>query len=52
MKVIKAICIGMFAALLIWLFVSWMDIVTDNCHPNPTHSRYNAFVLMTTSVDD
>jgi hypothetical protein len=29
-----------------WLTASWMDIASDNCSDNPTHSAYNAFVVM------
>lgn len=30
-----------------WLLFSWADVVADNSDPNPHHSEYNAFVLMT-----
>lgn len=29
------------------VFLSWLDIVWDNCEPNPHNSPYNIFVLMT-----
>lgn len=32
---------------VVWLFASWADIVWDNCSPNPVHSEYNAFVMLT-----
>ena len=32
---------------MLWLAVSWVDIVADNCQPNPVHSQYNAFVILT-----
>ena len=47
MKVLKYIGGGLMAVLLIWMLVSWADIVADNCEPNPQHSEYNMFVLMT-----
>ncbi len=31
----------------IWFVWSWADIVADNCSPNPVHSEYNLFVMMT-----
>ena len=31
---------------LLWFTASWIDIVADNCEPNPVHSEYNLFVLM------
>lgn len=30
-----------------WAFASWCDVVADNCDPNPVHSEYNLFVMMT-----
>ena len=33
--------------MVIWLVVSWVDIIADNDKPNPSHSKYNAFVLLT-----
>ena len=32
---------------MLWLAVSWVDIVADNCQPFPDHSQYNAFVVLT-----
>lgn len=31
----------------IWFVASWADIIADNCAPNPVHSEYNLFVMMT-----
>lgn len=47
MRIIKRIGGGICAALLLWAVLSWADIVADNCEPNPQHSEYNMFVLMT-----
>ena len=47
MKVLKYIGGGLCAVLLLWILMSWVDIVADNCKPNPQHSEYNMFVLMT-----
>lgn len=47
MRIIKWIGGGICAALLLWAVLSWADIVADNCEPNPQHSEYNMFVLMT-----
>ena len=46
-KIVKVILLSICAAFLIWLFLSWMDIIADNNDPNPHHSKYNAFVVMT-----
>lgn len=43
-KVLLGVC---YAVVIAWLIASWVDIVADNCEPNPQHSKYNAFVLMT-----
>ena len=37
---------------LLWLAISWVDIVADNCEPHPTHAPWNAFVLMTEAMQD
>lgn len=47
MRLISRIGCGLCAAALLWAFISWCDIVADNCKPNPQHSEYNLFVLMT-----
>ena len=47
MKALKYIGCGLCAAFLLWAVLSWADIVADNCEPNPQHSEYNLFVLMT-----
>ena len=47
MRLIGRIGCGLCAALLFWAIISWGDIVADNCEPNPQHSEYNLFVLMT-----
>lgn len=47
MRLIGRIGCGLCAAFLLWAVLSWADIVVDNCEPNPQHSEYNLFVLMT-----
>lgn len=47
MRIISRIGCGLCAALLLWAVLSWADIVADNYEPNPQHSEYNLFVLMT-----
>lgn len=46
-KAFKAIGCGLCIVFMAWLLLSWVDIVADNSMPNPHHSEYNAFVLMT-----
>ena len=31
---------------ILWIVVSWVDIIADNAMPNPVHSKYNAFVML------
>lgn len=33
--------------LLAWMGISWIDVIIDNCHPNPSHFKFNFFVLLT-----
>ena len=46
MKVLKHIGGGLYAVLLLWIALSWADIVADNNYPNPQHSEYNFFTVM------
>lgn len=39
---------GIFA---LWLFVSWVEIASNNLEPNPTYSSWNAWVLITEGVE-
>ena len=34
-------------ALIIWIGVSFVDIVSDNNNPNPNHHEYNFFSVIT-----
>ena len=47
MKTIATIIYTISVLLCIWFATSWIDIVSDNCNPNPVHSEYNMFVMMT-----
>ena len=38
--------------IMLWAFFSWVDVVSDNCSPNPQHSDLNLFVLMTESAKE
>jgi predicted membrane protein len=31
---------------MIWLFVSWAEVVSKNLKPNPVYTKWNAFVLI------
>ena len=46
-KILSGIVCVWFVVLMLWLGLSWMDIVADNCTPNPVHHPYNAFVVLT-----
>ena len=47
MKTIATIICTIGILFSIWACASWFDIVADNCDPNPVHSEYNLFVMMT-----
>ena len=34
------------AAFILWLLLSWFDVITDNMSNHPQHSEYNAFVIL------
>ena len=43
--IVNALCV--FSVIFfLWLGASWVDVIADNCDPNPTHSEYNAFVIL------
>lgn len=45
MKFIKWIYLTLCILFLVWIFVSWIYIVSDNMSANPVHSAYNFFIL-------
>jgi hypothetical protein len=52
MKIIGKVITGICVLFLLWAFFSWVDVVSDNCSPNPQHSDLNLFVLMTESAKE
>ena len=51
-NIIGWIFTGISTLLLLWFFFSWVDVVSDNCSPNPQHSDMNLFVMMTESTKE
>lgn len=45
-KVIIIIGWVIMIAFMAWIGVSFIDIITDNCAPNPVHSNYNFFIKL------
>lgn len=45
-KIFKNLLLGLCVVFIAWAIVSWVDIVADNCQPNPVHNPYNLFVLL------
>lgn len=45
-KIFKNLLLGLCMVFIAWAIVSWVDIVADNCKPNPVHNPYNLFVLL------
>lgn len=46
--IITCIC----CAFLLWVGVSWVDVIADNNAPDPTHSNYNFFVVLTNTWEE
>jgi hypothetical protein len=46
-KIIETVALVISIAFILWLFVSWAEVVSKNLKPNPTYNEWNAFVLMT-----
>lgn len=47
MKIIKTVVLVIGITLILWLFVSWAEVVSQNLKPNPVYHKWNAFVLIT-----
>lgn len=45
-KLIVNIPALIFAVLVAWVVLSWVDVVADNNTARPVHNKYNAFVLL------
>ena len=45
-KIVETIVLAISIAFILWLFVSWAEIVSKNLKPNPTYSEWNTFVLI------
>ncbi len=51
-KIIKVAAMLVSVGFIAWFILSWVDIVADNCEPNPHHSKYNMFVMMFSDKED
>lgn len=51
-KIIKVAAMLVSMGFIAWFVLSWIDIVADNCEPNPHHSKYNMFVVMLSDKDN
>lgn len=51
-KIIKVAAMLVSVGFIAWFVLSWVDIVADNCKPNPHHSKYNMFVVMFSDKDN
>lgn len=45
MKIIKGVLVALCVLFILWVGVSWADIVEDNSSPNPQHDDWNFFVV-------
>lgn len=46
MKVLKVSYYTIMFLLFAWFVASYIDIIADNCLPNPVHHPLNMFILM------
>lgn len=46
LKVLKCTYVVLFVMLFMWFCLSYVDIITDNCMPNPIHHPWNMFLLL------
>ena len=49
--IVNILCV-LSVIFMLWLGVSWIDIIADNRQPNPVHSKYNAFVIFCDVLND
>ena len=49
-KVLDGIWYTFSICLILWIVLSWFDVIADNHTMNPQHSQYNMFVLMTKDI--
>ena len=47
MKKIKHLIIAIILLFVVWAIISYIDIISDNYYPNPEHSKYNLFTIIT-----
>lgn len=47
MKKIKYLIIAIILLFVVWVTISYIDIISDNYSPNPDHSKYNLFTIVT-----
>jgi hypothetical protein len=50
-NIVNGLCI-LTALFLLWVALSWVDIIADNLKENPEHSNINAFVLLTNYMEE
>lgn len=46
-KAIKVTAYAVCTIFMLWLLLSWVDVITHNATEKPQYSNYNAFVLLT-----
>jgi hypothetical protein len=52
MEKLSYIIAGIACAFLLWVSVSWCDVVLDNNRPDPKHSEYNFFTVLVSLWED
>lgn len=46
LKVLGLLFYAFILAVGAWMLISWIDIIADNCRPNPSHYDWNFFIVM------
>lgn len=46
-KILKIAYFTLATILFLWIVVSYIDVIVDNCETITEHSKYNFFVLLT-----
>lgn len=50
-KAVKCVLCGICALLVLWVGLSYIDIVSDNSKPQPHHASWNIFILATNQIN-
>ena len=52
MKTLSYISTAIVCIFLLWICLSWIDVVSDNLSRYPQHADLNAFVLLVDFIEE